>query len=67
VRRMCEAVGHPVLALERVAFGPVRLDGLAPGAHRPLTSAEVEDLRTVAGGLPEDVSGRGVGRRKRVL
>ena len=31
VRRMCEAVGHPVLALERVAFGPLRLDGLAPG------------------------------------
>ena len=24
VRRMCEAVGHPVLALERVAFGPLR-------------------------------------------
>ena len=31
VRRMCEAVGRPVLALERVAFGPLRLDGLAPG------------------------------------
>jgi 23S rRNA pseudouridine2605 synthase len=46
VRRMCEAVGHPVLALERIAFGPLRLDGLAPGAHRRLGDAEVERLRT---------------------
>jgi 23S rRNA pseudouridine2605 synthase len=67
VRRMCEAVGHPVLALERVAFGPVRLDGLAPGAHRSLTGAEVEDLRSAAGGLPRAATGRGVGRRERVL
>ncbi len=45
VRRMCEAVGHPVLALERVAFGPLRLDGLAPGAYRRLSDTEVEQLR----------------------
>ncbi len=45
VRRMCEAVGHPVVALERVAFGPLRLGGLAPGAWRRLTPAEVERLR----------------------
>jgi 23S rRNA pseudouridine2605 synthase len=44
VRRMCEAVGHPVLALERVAFGPLGLDGLAPGGHRRLSDAEVERL-----------------------
>src|SRR4029079_6383210 len=37
VRRMCEAVGHPVVALRRVAFGPLTLDDLAPGAHRRLT------------------------------
>jgi 23S rRNA pseudouridine2605 synthase len=47
VRRMCAAVGHPVLALERVAFGPLRLDGLAPGAHRRCGDAEVECLRTL--------------------
>jgi 23S rRNA pseudouridine2605 synthase len=47
VRRMCEAVGHPVLALERIAFGPLRLDGLAPGAHRRCGDAEVECLRTL--------------------
>ncbi len=47
VRRMCEAVGHPVLALERVAFGPLRLEGLAPGAYRRLSEAEVERLRAL--------------------
>jgi 23S rRNA pseudouridine2605 synthase len=47
VRRMCEAVGHTVLALERVAFGPLRLDGLAPGAYRRCGDAEIEDLRTL--------------------
>jgi 23S rRNA pseudouridine2605 synthase len=44
VRRMCEAVGHPVRALERVAFGPLRLGGLEPGEHRALSPAEVERL-----------------------
>jgi 23S rRNA pseudouridine2605 synthase len=47
VRRMCEAVGHPVRSLERVAFGSLRLGDLAPGAHRRLTDAEVERLRTL--------------------
>ncbi len=45
VRRMCEAVGCQVLALERVAFGPLRLGELAPGACRRLSEAEVERLR----------------------
>jgi 23S rRNA pseudouridine2605 synthase len=47
VRRMCEAVGHRVLELERVRFGPLELDGLAPGAHRRLVDAEVEELRAL--------------------
>jgi 23S rRNA pseudouridine2605 synthase len=47
VRRMCEAVGHPVIELERIAFGPLRLGGLAPGAHRRLSSGEVERLRAL--------------------
>jgi 23S rRNA pseudouridine2605 synthase len=45
VRRMCEAVGHPALALRRVAFGPLVLGDLPSGAHRRLTPAEVERLR----------------------
>jgi 23S rRNA pseudouridine2605 synthase len=48
VRRMLEAVGHPVAELTRVAFGPLGLGDLAPGAARRLTDAEVERLRRVA-------------------
>jgi 23S rRNA pseudouridine2605 synthase len=44
VRRMCEAVGHPVKRLERLAFGPLVLGALPPGAHRRLTEAEVAAL-----------------------
>jgi 23S rRNA pseudouridine2605 synthase len=42
VRRMCEAVGHPVRRLERVAFGALRLGDLREGASRRLTAEEVE-------------------------
>ncbi len=48
VRRMCEAVGHRVLDLRRVAFGPLSLGGLEEGGHRLLTAAEVERLRAAA-------------------
>ena len=48
VRRMCEAVGHRVTRLERVAFGPLRLGGLGPGEHRRLDDDEVASLRAVA-------------------
>jgi 23S rRNA pseudouridine2605 synthase len=51
VRRMCEAVGHPVLALQRVAFGPLRLGTLAPGEHRRLGDVDVERLRAAPGRL----------------
>ena len=47
VRRMCDAVGHPVRALERVAFGRLKLGELAPGASRRLSEPEVERLRGV--------------------
>ncbi|MEA2267345.1 MAG: rRNA synthase [Solirubrobacteraceae bacterium] len=49
VRRMCEAVGHRVIALQRVGYGPLGLGDLAPGEHRRLAPAEVERLRAVAG------------------
>jgi 23S rRNA pseudouridine2605 synthase len=48
VRRMCEAVGHPVRELQRVAFGPLRLGTLPPGRHRRLSAAEVDRLRESA-------------------
>ncbi len=47
VRRMCEAVGHPVVALQRVSLGSVRLGTLAPGAYRRLGEAEVAGLRAM--------------------
>ncbi|MBA3407733.1 MAG: rRNA pseudouridine synthase, partial [Solirubrobacterales bacterium] len=49
VRRMCEAVGHRVVTLERVAFGPLRLGDLPLGGHRRLSAAEVEQLRRTGG------------------
>ena len=48
VRRMCEAVGHRVVELERVAFGPLGLEALEPGQSRRLSQAEVEGLRKAA-------------------
>ncbi len=48
VRRMCEAIGHRVVDLRRVAFGSLRLGDLAAGRHRRLTAAEVERLRKEA-------------------
>jgi 23S rRNA pseudouridine2605 synthase len=44
VKRMCEAVGHPVLSLARVRFGPLDLGELKPGAHRRLDADEVGAL-----------------------
>ena len=50
VRRMCEAVGHRVVELRRVSFGPLELGGLGEGGSRRLSDAEVERLRDAAGG-----------------
>jgi len=44
VRRLLDAVGHPVIRLVRVAVGPVRLADLRPGAVRELTGAELGEL-----------------------
>ncbi len=44
VRRMCEAVGHPVETLERVRLGSLELGDLPLGGHRPLSASEVERL-----------------------
>ena len=44
VRRMCEAIGHPVLELERVRMGALELGQLPVGGHRRLSAREVESL-----------------------
>ncbi|HEX2071843.1 MAG TPA: pseudouridine synthase [Thermoleophilaceae bacterium] len=48
VRRMLEVVGHRVTALQRTAFGPLRLGRLGVGDARRLTSAEIERLKQSA-------------------
>ncbi|MCP3980011.1 MAG: rRNA pseudouridine synthase [bacterium] len=45
VRRLFEALGHPVVKLRRVAFGGIGLGDMEPGGIRALTSAEVARLR----------------------
>jgi len=47
VRRMLEAVGHTVLLLRRVQFGPLQLGDLKRGQWRALTRDEVESLKRV--------------------
>jgi pseudouridine synthase len=49
VRRMMSAIGHHVLRLKRVRFGPVRLRDLEAGAWRELRDEERERLLTQAG------------------
>jgi 23S rRNA pseudouridine2605 synthase len=45
VKRMLEAVGHPVIKLVRVRMGPLSLDNLEPGEYRFLTDREANALR----------------------
>jgi len=48
IKRMCSTVGCPVMKLKRIAFGPLSLGRLTPGALRPLKPAEVEALKKAA-------------------
>lgn len=45
VKKMMEAVGHPVLKLHRESYGPLTLAGLNPGQFRKLKVDEVRALR----------------------
>ncbi|MFC7328402.1 pseudouridine synthase [Marinactinospora rubrisoli] len=49
VRRLMEAVGHPVSDLARTQIGPIGLNTLKAGTMRALTSREVSELYTAAG------------------
>jgi len=42
VRKMFEAIGHPVLALKRTAYGQLELGGLGPGKYRFLTPPDIK-------------------------
>jgi pseudouridine synthase len=45
IRLMCSAVGHPVLTLQRVRFGPLTLGSVEPGKWRYLATHEIHALR----------------------
>jgi 23S rRNA pseudouridine2605 synthase len=49
VKRMCEAVGHPVRRLHRSRYAGLGLGGLRPGEWRPLTAQELARLRAMVG------------------
>lgn len=49
VRRMCEAVGSPVLTLKRTRFGPLSLGRLLPGCFRHLKEGETRELKRLCG------------------
>ena len=49
VKRMCEAIGHPVRGLHRSGYAGLDLAGLEPGQWRELTRAEVSSLRASVG------------------
>ncbi len=45
VKRMFDHIGHPVIRLKRIQFGPLNLGKLLPGKSRYLTDNEANDLR----------------------
>ena len=49
VKRMFAEVGHQVLKLKRVAYGPLRLGRLGPGAWRELNQEEINELEKAVG------------------
>ncbi len=49
VKRMCDAVGHPVQTLRRITFAGIEVNGLRPGEWRNLTAEEVAGLKALVG------------------
>jgi 23S rRNA pseudouridine2605 synthase len=59
VRRMCEAIGHPVLRLIRTRLASLTDPGLRPGAWRPLTTDEIRGLYEACRGPVSDAKEAG--------
>ncbi len=62
VRRMVEAVGNRVVALRRIAFGPLRLGSLKEGHSRRLSGTEIHELRAAGTGAEGTVRAGARGR-----
>ena len=65
VRRMCEAVGHPVRRLERIRFGPLALGDLKPGAYRRLSGEDVDALASAGSAARRSAAASSAARAKR--
>lgn len=50
IRRLMARVGHKVIDLQRVGFGPLKLGKLEEGRYRPLRPSEIDELRTLTKG-----------------
>lgn len=57
VKNMMAAIGHPVLTIKRIRFGPWSLGRLAPGEFRPLTSKEIKALELELSRRPSPKTG----------
>lgn len=64
IRKMFQAVGHPVSKLRRVAIGPISDPKLTPGVWRELTPQEVKMLHTMKELKPRRVTARPASRKK---
>lgn len=49
IRRLCDAIGHPVVRLQRVRLGPLVLGKLPKGRWRPLNLGELASIRRAVG------------------
>ena len=65
VRKMCDAIGHPVAQLKRVAIGPIRDATLKLGHWREMMPAEVERLKRSAVTTHTVVKAESAAHRKR--
>ena len=54
VKRLMAAIGHPVLKLKRIGFGPIRLGNFPVGQYRPLTDEEMESLKKLIANRTRD-------------
>ena len=62
IRRLMAHVGHKVMSLQRIAFGPLKLGKLAEGQYRPLKPTELRLLRAILSGKPRSTASRGTRR-----
>jgi len=67
IKKVCQALGCPVVKLSRIAYGPIKLGALAPGDYRHLSQKERKALlRSVK--TPSAIGGKNIqsaGRKKR--